>query len=68
LGTIRPTISRDIMYMPAIRKTTCFVAFGSALRGLVDSAAASPMSSVPAKAKAAVTKTVQKPLKPSHPR
>jgi hypothetical protein len=40
------------------------MAAGRDLRGLAVSAAARPTSSVPAKAKAAVTKTLQTPLKP----
>ena len=40
------------------------MAVGRALRGFSVSAAARPTSSVPAKAKAAVTKVEQSPLKP----
>jgi hypothetical protein len=40
------------------------MALGSDLRGFAVSAAARPMSSVPVKEKAEVTRTVQKPLKP----
>lgn len=47
------------------RQKTCLVAVGSVLRGLAVSAAARPTSSVPENANAAVTKTEQKPLKPS---
>ncbi len=47
-----------------MRQKTCLMAVGRDLRGLDVSAAARPMSSVPAKAKAAVTNTVQRPLKP----
>ncbi len=47
-----------------MRQKTCLMALGRDFRGLTASAAARPTSSVPVKAKAAVTKTVQKPLKP----
>lgn len=47
-----------------MRQKTCLMAVGSVLRGLAVSAAASPTSSVPAKAKAALTKQEQRPLKP----
>lgn len=47
-----------------MRQKTCLMAVGSDLRGLTASAAARPTSSVPVKASAAVTKTVQRPLKP----
>jgi len=40
------------------------VAFGNVFLGLADSAEAKPTNSVPAKAKAAVTKTEQTPLNP----
>jgi hypothetical protein len=40
------------------------MAVGRERRGLAVSAAARPTSSVPVKAKAAVTKTAQRPLKP----
>ena len=47
-----------------MRQKTCFIAVGRDFRGLAVSAAARPMSSVPVKEKADVTKTLQKPLKP----
>lgn len=47
-----------------IRQNTCLMAPGIDLTGLRASAAARPTSSVPLKAKAAVTKTLQKPRKP----
>ncbi len=47
-----------------IRQKTCLTAVGNDLRGLAVSAAAKPTSSVPAKAKAAVTKMLHRPLKP----
>jgi len=47
-----------------IRKMTCFEAFGISLFGSTVSAAANPVNSVPVYAKAAVTKTAQKPWKP----
>jgi len=47
-----------------IRQKTCLMAVGRDLRGLAVSAAARPTSSVPPKAKAAVTKTLHSPLKP----
>ena len=47
-----------------MRHTTCLVAFGISFLGFEDSAAASPVSSVPLKANEAVTKTVQNPWKP----
>jgi len=50
--------------MTVIRQNVFLIALGIALRGLGVSEAARPMSSVPAKAKAAVTKTVQTPLNP----
>src|SRR5258708_2988359 len=50
--------------MTVIRQKVFFIAPGIVLRGLGVSEAARPTSSVPAKAKAAVTKTAQTPLKP----
>src|SRR5271169_6834739 len=47
-----------------MRQKTCLMAVGSDFRGFSVSAAARPTSSVPAKAKAAVTNTLQRPLKP----
>ena len=47
-----------------MRQNTCLIAVGNVLRGLAVSAAARPTSSVPAKAKAALTKTEQRPWKP----
>ena len=47
-----------------MRQKTCLIAVGKDLRGLAVSAAARPTSSVPVKAKAAETKTEQRPLKP----
>jgi len=47
-----------------IRQKTCLIAPGRALMGFSASADARPTSSVPEKAKAAVTKTVHTPLKP----
>lgn len=47
-----------------IRQKTCLIAPGISLTGLRASAAAKPTSSVPLKAKAAVTNTLQKPRKP----
>ena len=44
-----------------MRHTTCFVARGMLTSGFAASAAASPVSSVPANEKAAVTKTLQNP-------
>ena len=46
------------------RQKTCLQAEGRVWRGVLDSEAARPINSVPAKAKAAVTKTEQKPLNP----
>lgn len=43
---------------------TCFEALGISFRGSMVSAAARPVSSVPTYAKAALTKTLQKPWKP----
>jgi hypothetical protein len=48
----------------AIRQNTCLIAVGKDLLGLCVSAAARPTSSVPPNAKAAVTRILQKPLKP----
>jgi hypothetical protein len=48
----------------AIRQNTCLMAVGSALLGLWVSAAARPTNSVPENEKAAVTRMLQKPLKP----
>lgn len=45
-----------------IRQKTCLMADGRDLRGVLLSAAASPTSSVPKKAKAAVTNTEQNPI------
>src|SRR5438034_1411702 len=47
-----------------MRQNTCLIAVGSVFRGFAVSAAARPASSVPAKAKAALTNTLQRPLKP----
>ena len=47
-----------------MRQKTCLMAVGRDLRGFWVSAAARPTSSVPVKAKAAVTNTAQSPLKP----
>ena len=47
-----------------MRQKTCLVAKGMLLSGFAASAAARPVSSVPPKAKEAVTKTEQKPWKP----
>lgn len=47
-----------------IRQNTCLMAPGKALAGFSASAAARPTSSVPEKAKAAVTNTEQTPLNP----
>lgn len=47
-----------------MRQKTCLMAVGRDLRGFAVSAAARPTSSVPVKEKAAVTKTLQSPLKP----
>lgn len=47
-----------------IRQKTCLMAPGSDFRGLAVSAAARPISSVPVKEKAEVTRTLQNPLKP----
>lgn len=48
----------------AIRQKTCLIAVGSDFEGLCVSAAARPTSSVPEKEKDAVTRMLQKPLKP----
>lgn len=53
-----------IRYAYVMRQNTCRVACGMDLSGFFASAAAKPVSSVPPKAKAAVTNTEQKPLKP----
>jgi hypothetical protein len=48
----------------AMRQNTCLMAVGRDLLGLWVSAAASPTSSVPENENAAVTRILQKPLKP----
>lgn len=64
--TIKLTAKKNtIMENLTILQNTCFVAVGKDLRGFAVSAAASPTSSVPENANAAVTNTEQNPLKPS---
>ena len=62
-GRIR-RLELDIKLTKVMRQKTCLMAVGKDLRGFLVSAAARPTNSVPAKEKAAVTRILQKPLKP----
>ena len=64
-GTIKPTNQQEGDNIEERDTKSCLVARGRACRGFLVSAAARPTSSVPEKARRTVTKTEQKPLKPS---
>src|SRR5690606_29170626 len=58
-------LEEQLVLTKVIRQNTCVMVVGSDLRGLAVSVAARPSNAVPAKEKAAVTNTEQRPLKPS---